>query len=166
MGKFDDVIELVYESLENTYDTVGEFEETTGEYDPDLGYAPEELDPMQQIRFTTDKGVEYLWYAKQSRYTDTDWTIAFGVVGETKPNGNISLDITTNNKGDAMRVFATVIEITNEFVEFGEERIQSINFEAKEENRRNLYVKRLAPRLDGFKVDEVNGEWIWMTRSR
>ena len=116
------------------------------------------LSPVQIIRFTTDKGIPYIWYAKQDRHSDTHWHIAFGVdKGEKDLRGNMQLDITKTGTGDAMKVFATVIEITNSFVEFDDNyEITHLMFESEGENRTDLYLKRLVPLIDNFKLNHVS----------
>ena len=127
-------------------------DEETGET-----YKKDVLSPVQIIRFKTDSGLEYMWYAKQNRYDDTMWEIAFGIHNETDSRGSHQLNIGVTGSGNAFRVLATVIDITNSFIEFDEDNfeIRHIMFTAKGNNRAKLYIKRLEPLIEKFKVDNV-----------
>jgi hypothetical protein len=148
------------ESLDNPYRSRGSFstyeeeveDEETGEI-----HVENKLSPVQIVHFKTDAGVPYVWYARQSRYDDTRWEIAFGEHETTDPhNGALLLNTKTTGRGDAFRVFATVLEITNQFIEFDDNyEVRTLSFTAKGDNRSSLYAKRLAPRLDKFKITDV-----------
>ena len=115
------------------------------------------LSPVQIIRFKTDKDIPYVWYAKQDRHSDTYWHIAFGVDKGEGVKGETKLDITKTGTGDAMKVFATVIEITNTFVEFDDNyEITHLIFESEGDNRTDLYLKRLVPLIDNFTLNHVS----------
>ena len=121
------------------------------------------MSPVQIIRFKTDDGIDYMWYAKQSRYVDTTWEIAFGVHEGVESDGTNKLNIGLTKTGDALKIFATVIDITNSFVEFDDDNheILHLTMTAKENNRANLYVKRFVPLIEKFKlqsVDKFHGE--------
>lgn len=127
-------------------------DEETGEI-----YKKNVLSPVQIIRFKTDSGINYMWYAKQNRYDNTAWDIAFGVHESVESDGTNKLNIGLTKTGDALRIFATVIDITNSFVEFDDDshEILRIMFTAKEDNRANLYVKRFVPLIENFKLEDV-----------
>ena len=127
--------------------------------DPDSGetYKKDVLSPVQIVRFKTSAGIPYLWYAKQGRHDDSAWTIAFGVEKGTGPKGETQLDIGKTGTGDAFRIFSTVIAITNAFTEFDEDyEVQRLIFESDGDNRTKLYLKRLVPRFENFKLDHVS----------
>jgi len=132
-----------------------EEDEETGET-----YKKDVLSNLQIIKFKSSNGIQYVWYAKNDVHDNSFWRIAFGVYegGDgTKENGSLKLNIEKTGTGDAFRVLATVIEITNTFVEFDENNeIQRLHFESEGDNRTNLYLKRLVPRIDNFKVEHVS----------
>ena len=128
--------------------------------DEDTGetYKKDVLSPVQIVKFKTTSNVPYIWYAKQSRYDPNTWSVAFGVDKGTGPDGANKLDIEKTGKGDAFKIFSTVIEITNSFVEFDDDNfeVQRISFESEGDNRTELYLKRLVPKLENFEVDHVS----------
>ncbi len=170
---FKQYFKLFLESLDSTYRTTGRFkthEEKAEDEDSDQDYMVDKLDSVQIIKFVGDNGVRYLWYAKQNIYDDTTWEIAFGPIKEETPELNkYTIDIEKTRKGDAFKVFATVIEITNSFVEFGEHDVQRLLISSKEPNRTRLYINRLAPKIDRFEVTDVQAihgdTLITMTRT-
>lgn len=159
-------LKLVKEALEDSYRWKGNFESSNEpQTDDETGevYMKDVLDPVQIIKFSTQDGREYIWYAKQSRYDETHWEIAFGEV-KMHSGKNFILDITKSGKGDAFKILATVINITNAFIEFDENiEVRTMHFSSKESNRTKLYLNRLVPRIENFKlesVEEMHGETI------
>jgi hypothetical protein len=153
---------FINESFDNPYRYKNTFTtETIEKEDDDTGetYMDEVLTPVQIIRFKTDAGVPYLWYARQSRYDDSVWEIAFGVETGKDIRGNSELDITVTKTGDAFRVFATAIEILNDFIELDENyEIRLITFTSKGDNRTRLYAKRFIPMINNFELDLMSVE--------
>ena len=129
-----------------------EDEETGETYKKDI------LSPVQIIKFKTDEGIPYIWYAKQSRYDNSIWEIAFGIETGVDYKGTYQLNIGLSKTGNASRVFATVIDITNSFIEFDGDNyeIRIIVFTAKENKRAEFYIKRLVPLIDNFKVKFID----------
>ena len=149
------------ESLNNPYRYKNTFSYESIEKEDDDGniYMQEVFEPVQIIRFTTESGIPYLWYARQSRYDDIVWDIAFGVETGKDIRGNSELDITVTKTGDAFRVFATAIEILNKFIELDENyEIRLITFTSKGDNRTRLYAKRLIPMISNFELDLMSTE--------
>jgi hypothetical protein len=164
MIKLKDLI--ICESLDDPYGWKNTFSTEEIDYeDEESGetYKKDVMSPVQIIKFVTDSGRKYLWYAKQSRYDDTAWEVAFGVEGEKDHRGTTQLDIGITGRGEAFRIFATVLEISNSFIEWDEDgdEISTIIFTAKGENRAALYIKRLVPRIEKFEMTDsrdVHGE--------
>lgn len=160
---------LLNESLDDPYRYSNSFKTETVNVDADSSetvdvdddssgetYAKEVLSPVQIIKFKTTNGISYIWYAKQSRYDDTVWEIAFGVEKGIDYRGAIQLDIGVTGTGNASRIFATVLAITNSFIEMDENyEIRRILFTSKGDNRTRLYVKYLVPRIENFKIENV-----------
>jgi len=151
---------LLTEALDYPYKYSRSFRTEQIDYeDPETGetYKKDVLSPVQIVKFKTDEGIPYLWYAKQNRYDDTIWEIAFGVNKGMDDREHYQLDIGVTGTGNALRIFATVIDIINSFVEFNEDNyeIQRLMFTAKGNNRSALYVKRIVPRIEKFKVESV-----------
>jgi hypothetical protein len=155
----------IHESLDNPYPWKNTFktEEVVDDWD-DSGdeYPKDVLTPTQIIHFKTDEGVPYIWYAKQNRYNDKYWEIAFGVVEKDKGDGGYETNIEKTGTGNAFRVFATVIEITNYFVEYDGDNyeVQNLTFSSKGNNRTSLYKKYLVPRIENFEIsdEQKNGD--------
>jgi hypothetical protein len=147
------------ESFDNPYRYKNTFTtEAIEKEDDDTGetYMDEVLTPVQIIRFKTDAGVPYLWYARQSRYDDSVWEIAFGVESGQDIRGETKLDIELTKGGDAFRVLTTVIEIINQFIEFDDNNeIRLLTFTSKGANRTKLYKKRLVPMIQNFELDDL-----------
>jgi hypothetical protein len=143
----------------NTFKT----EEVTNDWD-DTGeeYSKDVLEPNQVVHFKTEDGTPYIWYAKQNRYNDKYWEIAFGVVEKDKGDGSFETNIEKTGKGNAFRIFATVIDITNYFVEYDGDNyeVQNLTFSSKGQNRTSLYKKYLVPRIENFEIshEQQNGE--------
>lgn len=132
-----------------------EDEDTPGEV-----YTKDVLLPVQIVHFKTTNGTNYLWYAKQDRYDDTNWNIAFGVTTKQDDSGKYHLDIGVTGTGDVFRILSTVVSITNDFINYDEGgEIQRLNFSAKEKNRANLYVKRLVPKIENFQLEDVRDDY-------
>jgi len=154
----------IHESLDNPYSWKNTFqtEEIVNDWD-DSGdeYAKDVLQPVQIIRFKTDTGIPYIWYAKQNRYNDQYWEIAFGVVEKDNGNGSFTTNIEKTGSGNAFRVFATVIEITNSFIEFDDNyEVRNLTISSKGNNRTSLYKKHLIPRIENFEIshEDVEGD--------
>lgn len=154
--KFTDFF-TIFESLDNPYPWKHTFKtsEVINDWD-DSGeeYAKDVLDPVQQIHFKTEDGTPYLWYARQNRYNDKYWEIAFGLVKSQSDNGAYQLDIEKTGTGNAFRIFATIIDITNSFVEFDSDNyeVQALTISSKGNNRTSLYKKYLIPKIEGFDI--------------
>lgn len=135
-----------------SYETITKQDDDTGdEYEVDV------FSPVQIIRFKTDDGVEYLWYAKQSHYNENFWTIAFGVYKGTGYKGAHEIDIELiGNSKNVFRVFATVLDITNRFIEIDENNeIHYLSLESTGNKRTEFYLKHLVPRIEKFELETV-----------
>ena len=85
------------------------------------------------------------------------WTIAFGIVTGIDVRGSNKLDINLSNKNDAFKVLSTVIDITNDFIDFDDNyEVQRMMFTSEGDKRTALYLKRVVPRIRNFKVDSVD----------
>jgi hypothetical protein len=152
---------LINESLDNPYKYSHSFKTEEVDYEDDETgetYKKDVLSPLQLIKFKTDKGIPYLWYAKRSRYNESVWTIAFGVVEKgNDEESQYSLNIGMTGTGNAGRIFSTVIDIINSFIEFDDDNyeIQRLIFTAKEKNREEFYIKRIVTRIEKFKLENV-----------
>ena len=149
------------ESLSDSYRYSGGFKTEAIDYeDEDTGevYKKEVLQPVQIIRFVGGDGTPYIWYARQDRYDNTLWTIAFGIFTGIDARGSNKLDINLSNKNDAFRVLSTVIDITNDFVDFDGDNyeVQRMMFTSEGDKRTSLYLKRVVPRIRNFRVDSVD----------
>jgi hypothetical protein len=144
-------------------DDWGTEDEETGEYIPH----------PNEIAYFTVEGVDYMWVAKENRYSDTVFEIVFGVdKKETNNRGASMIDIGMTQTGNAMSVFSTVLEITNDFVERFE-TVRSITFTSKEEeeSRTRLYDKLTkGDYIENFELSDkhlIHGEWSYtMNRVR
>lgn len=150
---------LIYESLDNPYRYKHTFrteEVDVDDYETGEIYKQTKLYPIQIIKFKTDEGIPYLWYAKQNRHDDTFWNVAFGVEKSVDDKEKYTLDIGITGTRNAFRIFATVIDIINSFIEFDEDgEIQKIMFTAEGANRAKLYIDRIVPRIEKFKVEDI-----------
>ena len=148
------------ESLTDSYRYSVNFKTESIDYeDEDTGevYKKDVLQPVQIVRFTGSDGTPYIWYAKQDYHDDTSWTIAFGIFTGIDARGSNKLDINLSNKNDPFKVLSTVIDITNDFVDFDDNyEIQSMMFTSEGDKRTALYLKRVVPRIRNFRVDSVN----------
>ena len=156
--------EIINESLNSPYRYKKEWVEldseeyNDGEYDDYYPQPGEKMAPLQTAKFTTDDGTQYLWYARQNRYEPSWFEVAFGVIKGTGFKDETQLDITKTNTGDQYRVFATVINILDDFVGYFEDDVMTVSFTADKEdgqNRTGLY-KRLVDKYMpyGFKLKE------------
>ncbi len=164
--------EALFESLDGGYRWRNKFETEPIEMvdeETDEVYYEDTLTPVQMAHFQTDEGVKYLWYARQNRYDDATWDIAFGVEMGQSERGEYKLDIEKTGTGNAARVFATVIEITNAFIEYAEHSALRLTMTSVGDNRTRLYLKRLLPLIDNFEIsDQVvsgNETIIHLTRT-
>jgi hypothetical protein len=68
------------------------------------------------------------------------------------------LDIELTNKGDPFKILSTVIDITNDFIRFDDDNyeVQRLMFTSEGKKRTALYLKRVVPRIEDFKVNNVN----------
>ena len=149
------------ESLTDSYRYSANFKTESIDYeDEDTGevYKKDVLKPVQIVRFTGSDDTPYIWYAKQDYHDNTLWTIAFGVSTGINARGANNLDIELTNKGDAFKILSTVIDITNDFVDFDDNNyeIQRMMFTSEGDKRTALYLKRVVPRIRNFRVDSVN----------
>lgn len=164
MQSFNQIFQI-HESLDNPYSWRTQFktEEITDDWDETGEEYPKDiLTPVQIIHFKTDDGVPYIWYVKQNRYDNTVWEVAFGVVEKEKENGGYETNIEKTGSGNAFRVFATVIEITNYFIEYDGDNYEVITLviSSKGSNRTSLYKKYLIPRIENFNIshEQQNGD--------
>lgn len=152
---------LLHESLTDSYRYSANFKtESIDHEDEDTGevYKKDVLKPVQIVRFTGSDGTPYIWYAKQDYHDNTLWTIAFGISTGIDVRGANKLDINLSNKNDAFKVLSTVIDITNDFVDFDDDNyeIQRMMFTSEGDKRTSLYLKRVVPRIRNFRVDSVD----------
>lgn len=147
----------LFESFDSSYPFRLNFqEEEIEEDDEETGepYLKTVLQPVQIVKFKTEDGTPFIWYARQDRYSDTVWEIVFGVVKESDAsNDSFKLDIHLTNKGNAFRIFSTIIDITNSFIEYDEDyQIQTLKFSSEGDKRTEFYLKYLVPRIENFKI--------------
>ena len=170
--KLDGTTGGLTEALDSPYKWKWTFKTETVEREEDETGDPTQVEvftPVQIVRFTTDKGVNYIWYARQSRFDDTCWEVAFGEDAGVGHGGALLLNTGKTGSGDAMRVFATAIDILNAFIEHDASyEVRRLIFTSKGDNRTNLYVKRFIPRIEKFKLDGVasHDEEATITMSR
>jgi hypothetical protein len=146
------------ESLDHPYKFKNTFKTETITDSDDDGeeYTKEVFSPVQIVHFTTDEGVPYVWYARQNRHDETTWEIAFGVNKGENIRGGFEMDIELVNTKNPFRVFSTVIQIINNFIEFDENlEIHRLTLTSDHTKRTNLYLNRLLPLIDKFKVSDV-----------
>ena len=148
------------ESLTDSYRYSANFTTEIIDYeDEDTGevYNKDVLQPVQIVRFTGNDKTPYIWYARQDYHDNTLWTIAFGVSTGINARGANNLDIELTNKGDAFKILSTVIDITNDFIDFDDNyEVQRMMFTSEGDKRTVLYLKRVVPRIRNFKVDSVD----------
>ena len=148
------------ESLTDSYRYSADFKTESIDYeDEDTGevYTKDVLQPVQIVRFTGSDKTPYIWYVKQDRFDNMLWTIAFGISTGIDVCGSNKLDINLSNKRDAFRVLSTVINITNDFIQFDDDynEIRRFMFTSEGDKRTALYLN-LVPRIENFKVDSVS----------
>jgi len=149
------------ESLSDSYRYIANFKTESIDYeDEDTGkvYKKDVLQPVQIVLFTGGDATPYLWYARQDYNNNTLWTISFGVSTGINARGANNLDIELTNKGEAFKIVTTVIDITNDFIRFDDDNyeVQSLMFTSDGEKRTALYLKRVVPRIENFKVSDVS----------
>lgn len=143
-------------------------EDEIEDYDGQLTYPSR----IQTVDFTSPDGIPYLWYAKQNKYDDTAWEIVFGAKTGKTFRGNDKIDIGKTGTGNQMRIFATVLDITDEFVEYFEYEVRNLYFTADKDDgmsRQKLYKKILQHRMpDGFALGgaEDRGDEVHFTLNR
>lgn len=145
---------------------VEEFDDETGE-----DYAVERLCRVQIVRFQDEDGADYVWYARRHHYDDTAWEIAFGTdKGTDFYTGNTRLGLELTGRGRPFRILATVVAITNYFTEYAAEQAMTLSLESEGAKRTKLYLDRVLPLLDNFKVADVlpDGDTtnVFLTRTR
>ena len=150
---------IINESFDAPYKCSKNFKyETVDKEDDDGGttYKEQVFSPVQIIKFKPDEGIQFLWYARQSYHNETFWTIAFGVMeSEKDKNYKINIELTKSNA--PYRIFATIIDIINSFIEQDENgEIQHLHFESKGAKRTKLYLERLIPKIEKFRLDHVS----------
>lgn len=157
--RYLDYYTYLNESLDDSYKVKWNFTYDQIEVDDEEGdsYFKEVFTPTQIIKFKTDEGVEYLWYARQSYQNENFWTIAFGTYQGQDERGTHKLDINlTKNTKNPFRVFSTVIDIINRFIELDEDQtVLYMQFDSEGDKRTQLYINRLLPRIEHFKVDHI-----------
>ena len=120
------------------------------------------LKSVQIIPFRDSKGDEYVWYARQSRYSDRHWEVAFGKVKSFSPLTGYQLDINPVKTNEYFKILSTVVEICNRFVQFDSDHtdnsVHTVYFTSKGDNRTNLYLKRLLPKIEDFQLSETSKE--------
>jgi hypothetical protein len=151
---------LLGEGLDTPYRWKNTFSTTTLTDDwDDIGeeYPMDRLDPVQIIHFQTQTGIPYIWYAKQSRYAPTSWEIAFGIVKKKDDDGRYATDIGITKTGNAFRVFATVIDITNAFIDFDDDyyQVRELIINSTGAGRTRLYKNYLADKISHFSLSSI-----------
>ena len=149
---------IIFEILDNPYKYKHQFStEIVDDEDEETGktYKKEILCPVQIIHFLTEKGIPYLWYAKQSRYDNTTWEIAFGIEKSKDSRGTHHLDIGITKTGDVFRIFSTIIDITNSFIECDDNynEILRLILTSEGDKRTQLYINKIIPRIEKFKLE-------------
>lgn len=151
---------LLTETLDDPYKYKCTFKTEEIDYDDEETgetYKKDVLQPTQIVEFTTENNIKYIWYAKQSKFDPTSWEIAFGVVKNVTDKGKYETDISITKTGNAFRIFTTIINITNSFIEFDDNynEINRITLTSKEKNRTKLYIDRLLHKIEKFKIEDV-----------
>ena len=99
----------------------------------------------QIIDFVDDHGTPFAW--KATRTMGILWSISFGV-----KLGGGKYDINQTNRGNAFKIFATVLAITNAFIDADQNNeVRMILFTSKEDNRTKFY-KRGLRRIKDFEL--------------
>jgi len=154
-----------FESFNSTLKIRGKFETAKVEdSESDDDYIGEKtvLKSVQIIPFFDSEGNEYLWYARQSRYSDSHWEVAFGKVKSFAPLTGYQLDVNPVRTNEYFKILSTVVEICNRFVQFDSDytnnSVHTVSFTSKGDNRTNLYLKRLLPKIEDFQLSETSKE--------
>lgn len=167
-----------FESFNSTLKIDGKFETATvpDDSDGDSSFETEKtvLKSVQIIPFQDSKGNEFVWYARQSRYSDNHWEVAFGKVKSFAPLTGYQLDVNPVRTEEYFKILSTVIEISNRFVQYDSDytdnSVHTVSFTSKGDNRTNLYVKRMLPRIEGFELENIskdgNESTITLKRTR
>ncbi len=160
-----DKLKLQEESFDSSLKINGKFETATVQdsesYDNYIGEKTV-LKSVQIIPFEDSKGNEFVWYARQSRYSDNHWEVAFGKVKSFSPLTGYQLDVNPVRTDEYFKILSTVVEICNRFVQFDSDytdnSVHTVSFTSKGDNRTNLYLKRLLPKIEDFQLSETSKE--------
>lgn len=158
------ISEFLKESLDDPLDYQAKWDDVEIPEDEREDYDGRDTYParVQKAYFTSPSGTKFLWYAKQGNYDDTYWEIAFGVIESTSSDGRETLDIGKTGTGNQMRIFATVLDIMDDFTEYFEHDVMTIMFTADKSegmSRQRLYSKILGRRTpDGFSLDKAEDQ--------
>lgn len=156
--------EFIIEAFDNPlafnaqWDEIDVPEDEIDDYDGQQTYPAR----IQTVDFVSPDGTPYMWYAKQNQHDDTAWEIVFGAKKGKNTRGNDQLDIGKTGTGHQMRIFATVLDITDEFVKYFEYEVRNLYFTADKDDgmsRQKLYSRILKHRMpDNFELAEVNDD--------
>ena len=152
------LIEYLNEVMDIPYSYNGNFKTEMRDMEDEIGekYSQEVLQDVQLIKFKTDDGVEYLWYARRDFHNEYLWHIAFGRYKGLNTQGKHEIDIELTKAKNPFKIFATVVSIINDFVDFDEgNEVQYLHSSSKGHNRTQLYLKRLIPLITKFKLYHV-----------
>lgn len=154
-----------FESFDSTLKISGKFQTATVEdTESNDNYIGEKtvLKSVQIIPFFDSAGNEFIWYARQSRYSDNHWEVAFGKVKSFAPLTGYQLDVNPVRTSEYFKILSTVVEICNRFVQFDSDHtdnsVHTVSFTSKGDNRTNLYLKRLLPKIEDFQLSETSKE--------
>jgi hypothetical protein len=130
---------------------------------------------FQKVVFETEKGVKYLWMAEQTK--ETSWTISFGIISKgqfkklsNNPHDNrkilkysSSMETKVTRSGDAIKVFSTVLSITQAFTTEFAPYVNMITFSSlvSEASRYKLYLKmakRVKSEFEYLSSEPVKGD--------
>lgn len=155
---------ILSESLDSPYKWSDRFKFEYEQVEDEEGggvYRKEVFSFTQIIRFKTEEGIEYMWYAQRSYHNENFWTVAFGVYKSTDDRGVHKLDIgLVGGIKNPMRVFSTVLAITNRFIELDEDNsIHYLQLESEGDKRSELYIKRIIPKIENFKIDHIDRQY-------
>jgi len=154
-------LKTLLESLDYPYKYSHKFKTELIDYEDEENgetYKKDILQPVQIISFKTDDGTPYIWYARQNRYDDTMWEIAFGIDQgqDTKGSHKLNIDLTGASQ-NVMRIFSTIIDITNSFIEYDENyEIRRLIINSKGDKRTKVYITKLLPKIQKFRVESVS----------
>ena len=149
--------EVINEVMDSGYSYKDTFETENVALSDDEGIV-NRFKPVQIIHFNAEN-IPYIWYAKQSNYDEHTWTIAFGVNIKKDERGKYTLDLELVGAKNPYKILGTVINITNRFIELDEFwEMYRLMFTPNGENRKNLYINRIVPRIEGFELEHVSGD--------